>query len=179
MYHVLSQFLTKCWNVWMHQTNDLMIKWTSRIPKCGSHSKLHSRTSTREYQNYHVVDKSFFWYVRIHFLDTAIHTSMSVSLVLKNRSQISGRGSWLTSQPGLIWDGAISSFGSLAGGVGYLMIPGEKMSWGPFISSSHGYKETVHVLGWAWSCSFRIHQLWLVHLKSLLPFSSPMMYNDV
>ena len=35
-----------------------------------------------------------------------------------------------------------------------IIIPGGHVLRSPNISSSHGYKETVHVLGWAWSCWF-------------------------
>ena len=52
--------------------------------------------------------KYIFWRLRF--------TPQTVCVFGPQKSQPDLSGSWLTSQPGLIWDGAISSFGSLAGG---------------------------------------------------------------
>ena len=55
------------------------------------------------------------------------------------------------------------------------------MSWGPQTSrvATDTKKQSMSLAELGHVGSFRIHHLWVVHLKSLLPFSSPMIYNDV
>ena len=112
----------------------------------------------------------------IHFHTFSGYCETPLCLWSSKISKISG--SWLTSQPGLIWDGAISSFGSLAGpGVG--IIPGGHTEVPSSRVATDTKKQSMSLAELGHVGSFRIHQLWVVHLKSLLPFSSPMMYNDV
>ena len=159
----------------MHQTNDLMIKWTSRIPKCGSHSKLHSRTSTREYQNYHVVDFIFLIcsYIFIHFLDTAKHLYVFGPQKSQRSQEVDSPRSQASSEMELspaLAASLVQEWGIIPGG--HTEVPSSRVATDTK-KQSMSLAELGHV------GSFRIHQLWVVHLKSLLPFSSPMMYNDV